>query len=192
MMTKHVKYKYLFYLGVALLFFAAVFLICIFTTSEGVFYSICWGILASGYSLVAARIGFHLSLNDNSPEMWQVTIYMFLAVTGWLIAILASSYALTSVGIAMVAGFLMMSLGTRFIKNAGDWIKEAVGNDISFYVENTRWKFIEDDVKKGEDTDRALCSVNGNPLTIAEAKAQGYVKESEEGMAYLQSCLEKE
>lgn len=191
-MTKRVMYKYLFYFGVAALFFLAVFLICLFATGESTFYSTCWAVLAGGYGLVAARIGFHLALKDNSPEMWQVTIYLVLAVTGWLIAILANSYAITTLGIAMVVAFLMMGLGTRFIKNAGDWVRTAIGKDLSFYEENSRWKFIDDDIEKGDDTERALCSVNGNPLTIAEAKAQGYVKESEEGIAYLQSCLGKE
>ena len=190
-MVNHVKIKVLFYLAVVVAFFAGIFSICFFATGEGWFYSVCWGLLASGYGFIVARVGFHLYLKDNSAEMWQVTIYWAFAVTGWLIAILSNSWTMTSIGIANLVGFLMMSLGTRFIKYAGDWIKAAVDKDLEFYVENSRWKFIGDDIDSGEDTDRALCSVNGNPLTIAEAKKQGYVKEAEEGIAYLQECLER-
>ncbi len=191
-MINHIKRKYLFYIGVGLSFFLAIFLICLLATSEGVFYSICWGMLAFGYSTVIARIGFHLFLKDNSPEMWQITIYQFLAVTGWLIAIISNTWAIASVGIAILVGFLMMSLGTRFIEYASDWVKVALDKDLAFYVENSRWKFLGDDIKAGEDTARPICSVNGNPLTVAEAKSQGYVKESEDGLAYLKAVLKKE
>lgn len=190
-MDNHIKRKCIFYLSVAVAFFGAAFCVCFLATNEGLFYSICWGLLAAGYGLAAARIGFHLFLKDNSAEMWQVSIYLILAVTGWLIAILSNSWGMTSFGIAMLAAFVMMGLGTRFIRYAGDWVREALDKDLSFYIENARWKFLGDSIDAGEDTERALCSVNGNPLTVAEARKQGYVKEADEGTAYLQACLER-
>ncbi len=191
-MFNHALTRYLFYAGMALVFFLAIFVICFFCTSEGLFYSACWGILAAGYALVATRVGFHLIMKDTSAEMWQVAIYQSIAVTGWLVAVLANSWTLTSIGMAMIAGFTMMTLGTRFIRYKGDWLKAYVEKDISTLEETCRWKFINDDYNAGEDTERPLCAVNGSPLTVSEARAQGYVNEAEEGSEYLRKLVEEE
>ena len=188
-MFNHTRDRYLFYAGIALVCFLAVFSICFFCSSEGLFYSSCWGILAAGYAAAATRIGFHLIMKDNSPEMWQVSIYQIIAVTGWLIAVLAESWAITSCGIALIVGFLLMTAGTRFIRYKGDWMKSATAHDLTVLEETCRWKFIDDRYSAGEDTERPLCAVNGKPLTVSEARLQGYVKEAEEGSRYLSGLL---
>lgn len=191
-MFNHTMQRYLFYLGISVICFLAVFCICFFCTSEGTFYSVCWGILAAGCGAVATRIGFHLIMKDNSPEMWQVSIYQLLAVIGWLIAVISDSWPMTSAGIAMIAAFLLMTAGTRFIRYRGDWVKTATERDLTVLEETCRWKFIGDKYSAGEDTERPLCAVNGNPLTVSEARLQGYVKEAEEGSAYLSSLIMEE
>lgn len=184
--------RYLFYLGVAVLAFSTVFCICFFTTTEGAFYSCCWGVLGAGLVSIIARIALHVLMKDNSAEMWQVSIYLLCSVIGWLISILANSWAVTSIGIAIVVGFLMMAIGSRFISDGNNWVIDAVDKDLASLEEICRWKFIKDDISAGEDFDRPLCNVNGNPMTVAEARAQGYVAEAKLGTEYLKLCIKED
>lgn len=191
-MVKANTKKILFYVSISVVACIATTIICGFATGEGWFYSVCWGILAAIVAGTVTRIAFHLVFKDNRPEMWQVSIYMFGIALGWMIAIIGTSWAVSSIGLAMCVGFVLMAFGTRLIKQKGDWIQYAAGLGREELEKSLRWKYLDDDPKLGEDYSRALCAVNGTPLTIAEAISQGYVSTAKEAKEYLDSVLKED
>lgn len=183
--------KWIFYAATFAVAFIATGLICFFALNQGVFYSVCWGLFAGMIAAICARIGFHLIFKDNSPEMWQVSIYLMMVAAGWLIAVLGTTWTVSSIGLAMCVGFILMALGTRLIKLKGNWIHEKVALSEDEACQSLRWKFINDNPSEGEDYSRALCAVNGTPLTIVEAETQGYVTEAISAREYLRNVIDK-
>jgi hypothetical protein len=80
----------------------------------------------------------------------------------------------------------LMLGGVRFID--GWWlIRELKKADslIESLAETARYKFIDDDPVKGEDTARPLCAINDKVYTVVEAEAEGFNAIASNGRAYL-------
>lgn len=192
-MINSVKLKALLYGGLAFISLLTAFLICFFGLGLGWLYSVSWGLFFGGIGAVLARTIFHLYLGDNKPEMWQVSIYGFVACWGWFGCILCTSYTWMFVWLALIVGMALMLGGVRFID--GWWlIREPKKEEDSLLptLENTRrYKFLEDDPSKGDDLARPLCSINGRDMTVAEAEAEGFHALANAGKKYLRKIEKK-
>lgn len=134
-------------------------------------YLIGYVILWSAFGLVlgscVGRTVLHIHYKDNSPEMWQITIYHFLVAVGIIGLIYTDSNTGVSLFLALIVGATLMAVGTRFIKYFG-------GTLILYKIENElRYYPTDNDPKKEEDKSRPIIAHNGEALTIAEAKEKG-------------------
>lgn len=185
-MSKLNKLKAILYIGLGFVSALVAFLVCFFGIGQGWLYSVSWGLFFGGIGAVFARTIFHLYTDDSSAVMWQVSIYGFVACLGWLGCILCASYTWMFVWVALIVAMALMLGGVRFID--GWWlIREPKKADslIESLAETARYKFIEDDPVKGEDTSRPLCAINDKVYTVVEAEAEGFNAIASNGRAYL-------
>lgn len=185
-MSKLAKLKAILYVGLAFVSMLIAFLVCFFGIGMGWLYSISWGLFFGGMGAVMARTIFHIYIDDSSAVMWQVSIYAFIACLGWLGCILCASYTWLFAWIALITAMGLMLGGVRFID--GWWfVREPKDNDsvCASLAETARYKFIDDDPAKGEDTSRPLCAVNDKVYTVVEAESEGFNAIALNGRAYL-------
>lgn len=184
------KMKALLYSIVGVITALIVLIVCVFGFALGAFYSASYALLFGVFFAALARTVFHLATDDNTAEMWQVSIYLFAACGAWLGCILCTSWGWLFGWMAIMVGMLFMAFGSRFIKTFVEEIKEIL-SPLEQMKRNTRFKFINDDPEKGEDKTRPLCRVNGENLTCEEADARGFGAIAATGIEYLKGIVKK-
>lgn len=168
--------------------------------SEVLLYSLFFGAFSAGFAMVSARVVLHVLQKDYSPEMWQISIYLYAACFGWLGAVLASSWWLVSFCMAIFVAGVVMAVGYRFLKEQG--FLSATATEEPIPVENepagltelkasVRFKYLDDDPSKGEDKSRPLCSINGVACTVDEAYSRGWGAVAADGIEYLKESIKK-
>lgn len=146
------------------------------------FYTSMWAIFAGGMAAVAARVIYHIVINDNSAESWQISIYGFVACLGWLGAIYSKTAGTDVLAFAVVIGAGMMMAGTRFLGAPQD--PEEL---MAWLMANARYKYIDDNPLLGDDESKPITMVvEGVSLTPDQAKAAGFGHLTYEAQAYLQ------
>lgn len=134
-------------------------------------YIVLWSFFGFIIGSCIGRVALHIHYKDNSAEMWQVTIYYFLIAVAILGVIYSDSWGWANLSAAVAVGAALMALGSRFIKYIG-------GTLILYKIDNQlRYYPINNDPKEEEDKSRPLISVNGEALTLAEAKEKGLTNE---------------
>lgn len=177
------------YAGAAAIAFLAVMLPVWLTGTEGVGYSICWGLLAGLGALVVTRTVYHCASGDNSAEMWAVSIYGIVADIGWLIGILSTTYVGAIVGVVIMLAAAMMALGSRYLGRDG-WRRKAMDLRAELNA-SLRYRLMGDVVGGAIDINRRLVQIEGeaDPLTVDEAYALGYEAEAKEAEGYVKSVI---
>lgn len=179
------------YASAAIAVFLAVTLPLALTGTQGALYSIFWGILGGAAALIVARTIYHCATGDNNAEMWAISIYGIAADLGWLIGILATTWAVAIVGIVIMLVGLMMSLCMRYGDRDGTKTKK--DELLTDLKKSLRYRFMGDDLKGMLDTKRWLVEIEDakEPMTINEAIATGYPDEAKAAEEYLTSVLDK-
>lgn len=177
------------YAGAAIVAFLAVMLPVWLTDTEGIGYSICWGLLAGLGALVVTRTVYHCASGDNSAEMWAVSIYGIVADIGWLIGILSTTYVGAIVGVVILMAAAMMALGSRYLGRDG-WRRKASELRVELNA-SLRYRLMGDVVGGAIDVNRRLVKVEGepDPLTIDEAYSLGYEAEAKEAEEYVRTII---
>ena len=151
----------------------------------GLAYALFWGIFAAGIGATVARLVYHLCLRDYAPEMWQIEVYMVLACGGWLGGILSASWGWTTLWLAVMAGAILMALGTRFCKEVAE---VRTKNSLE---RTMRYQLSEDRLGGTPNLDRPLTLVvNGQALTVEEALKAGKTEEAMKGREYIRKIME--
>lgn len=167
---------------------------------EVLLYSLFFGAFAAGFAMVTARVVLHVLQKDYSPEMWQISIYLYAACFGWLGAVLALSWWLVSLCMAICVAGVVMAVGYRFLKVQG--LLAATAAEESIPVDNepaglaelkaaARYKYMNDDPSLGEDKSRPLCAINGVACTVDEAYSRGWGAVAADGIEYLKESIKK-
>ena len=179
------------YTGAALAAFLAVMLPLSLTGTQGVLYSIFWGILGGIAALIITRTVYHCATGDNTAEMWAVSIYGLVADLGWLIGILSTTWAVAIIGIVVMIVGALMALCMRYGDRDGSKTKRS--ELMERMCSTLRYRFMGDTIDGMIDTKRPLVEVKGQTeaLTIKEAYAAGFTSEAKEAEAYLLSVIEK-
>lgn len=185
---RDIQMKWILYGGTALVGSIIGALFASLAGGQDWFYSAMWAIWAGMVAAIAARVIYHIVINDNSAETWAISIYALVASFGWLGAIFSSTVGTDVLTFAVVIGAAMMGFGTRFI-NAPlsreaqmDWLKA-----------NARYKYIDDNPMMGDDEERPLCMVSeGVSFTANEAASAGYGELAAKAQEYLAQvyCLQ--
>lgn len=192
--SKVKKYK-ITYPIVCVLPAVAMFLYMFLYQKVGVFYSVCFGVLAGGSAFLLARIILQNFIDgNNDPKTWQITIYGLVSVGGWVGAIFAETWGWTSIFLCMVACGLLLALGTRFLKDEdGNGIpdiferkrekKEEVSAE--YMYDHMLFKLVDDKLGNPADHNRPLCVAGGQAYTVSEALAKGLDDLAGKGIEYI-------
>lgn len=205
---KETKLKLIIYSASALAGAIISFFVSWLAFGETALYAFFFAIFGAGLGVLIARISYHIATGDYAAEMWQVAIYMAIALTGWLGAVLVTTWEWVSLWLCVMSIGILMALGTRFVKKVAETIvavttkteapekskrngKVCTDDSGETNLENTlRYRFMDDDPNRAPDLDRPLTlAVNRTALTISEAEEQGYTEEAEDGRAYLKEVL---
>ena len=181
--------KALFYSIIGVVGSIIAFVVAYCGLHETVFYAICWGILFGGLAVTICRTALHCYLGEaTDPEMWSVSFSMLAICGGWLGCILCNSYGWLFFWIAEICFFLIMGLGLRFIAQ-----KEAKKEDPVDLLENlkatVRYRFVDNDIEKGENEEFPLCQNAGVNYTVNEAFDEGYGALAATGLEYLKAVV---
>lgn len=154
-----------------------------------VLYSSLWSVFAMGVGIIGARITCHALMDDLTPEFWQITIYIAVAVVGWLGWILSSSWYMASISLAFVTGGLVLSVGHRWLKdkNLGLVTKEAIDDDL---YSTLRYRWVNNEFRGVLDLNIPLILDGREAITIKEAEERGMRVEANEAKAYIKKCKE--
>lgn len=192
------KYK-ITYPIVCVLAFAAMFLYMFMFQNMGLFYSICFGLLAMGTAFLVSRVILQNFIDgNNDPKTWQITIYGLVAVGGWVGAIFSTTWGWCSIFLCMVACGLLLALGTRFLKDEdGNGIpdifekkrEEEVKPD--YMYKHMLFKLEGDTLGNPADHNRPLCPYGNKAYTVEEALAKGLTDLAGEGINYIDALFVK-
>lgn len=160
------------------------------------FYSFCFGIMASGYSLVIARMILQLVDRHYDPKTWQVSFYGLMACGGWTGGVLCESWGWTSLWMCVLATGLVLCFGTRWLKDDNnDGIPDIFQNldkhdkkevlDAKYMYENMIFKRKGDTLDGEPDQTRPLCLCGGKALTVKEAMDNGFDQAAQSGIDYI-------
>lgn len=195
------KMKALLYIGVALVFFLATFALAFWGCHETLFYSVCWSLVGGGYAAILARTIFHLVMKDYSAEMWQVSIYLIVAVSAWIGAILSLTWGWASFWMAIMIASLIFAIGNRFIAKAMQIAAAAMETNSSEFVQTPvleklkatqRYEFVDNTLGSASNLDKPLCLIDGRALTVNEAEAAGYGAIAAEAIEYFKTIINQE
>lgn len=152
---------------------------------ETAFYSICWALAGAALAAVVARVAYHLIQKDNTPEMWQISIYGVVSVAGWVGGILSTTWLWATFALAVMCIGILMATGTRFCKAvARERLRKSLERTL-------RYKKVGDMLSGELDTKRPLTViVDSVALTVAEAEKAGYSTEAESGREYIALLLD--
>ena len=192
------KYK-IVYPIVLVVPFVAMFLYMFMFQKVDLFYSLCFGALASGSAILISRIIMQNFVDgNNDPKTWQITIYGLVAIGGWVGAIFATTWGWTSVFLCMVACGLLLSFGTRFLKDEdGNGIpdiferkkKEEVTKE--YMYQHMPFKLVDDKLGNPADHNRPICPSGNNAYTVNEALDKGLDDLAEKGIEYIDEIFAK-
>ena len=166
-----------------------------------------WALSAAIISSLIAHVVVNTLRKEMDPVKWQITIYGVGIAAGWITAILSSSWGLFSFGLALIAGCGMMMLGTFILMKKGNYSEDKADDDdaledVPAYDEESvtetanrlinelRYEYVDDVIGGPLNSDKPLCLVDGNPLTVAEAIEKGLDDVAEKGMAYIEKIME--
>lgn len=160
-------------------------LIAGFAFSQGVAYSIFWGMFFGGVGTTLSRLIYHLYLKDYAPEMWQIEIYMVLACGGWIGAVLATTWGWVSIWLSVMCIGILMALGTR-------WCKAVAEVRTRNSLESTlRYQYVDDKLGGSPNLDKPLTvMVDGQALTVEEALKAGKTDAAKKGREYIRKITE--
>ena len=137
-------------------------------------YIVLWSFFGASLGVCLARVFLHIYFKDNSAEMWQVTIYHFIASGAIVGVIYAETWGLVSLFAAILVGMGLMAAASRFVRYHG-------GTLLIYHIEREMRYFpIGDKADELEDENRPLIPYGDEKLTIAEAEARGFQKEADE------------
>lgn len=146
------------------------------------FYTVMWSIFAGGIASVVARVIYHIVINDNSAETWQISIYGLIACCGWIGAIYSKTPGTDVLTFAVVIGASMMMAGTRFLVAPQD--TEEI---LKWLMAHSRYKYIDDNPLLGDDESKPIAMVvEGVSLTPDQAATAGFPQLAEEAKKYLE------
>ena len=164
-----------------------------------------WAVAGAIISSLIAHVVVNTIKKEMDPVKWQITIYGVGIAAGWITAILSASWGLFSLGMALIAGCGMMMLGTFILmkksESPADKADEDCLEDVPAYKEDSvtetanrliselRYEYVDDVIGGALNSDKPLCLVDGNPLTVAEAIEKGLDDVAEKGMAYIEKIM---
>lgn len=165
-----------------------------------------WATAGAIISSLIAHVVVNTLRKEMDPVKWQITVYGAGIAAGWITAILSVSWGLFSFGLALMAGCGMMMLGTFILMKRGECSEEKADEDyledVPAYKEESvtetanrlinelRYEYVDDVFGGPLNSDKPLCLVDGNPLTVAEAIERGLDDVAEKGMAYIEKLME--
>ena len=166
-----------------------------------------WALSAAIISSLIAHVVVNTIKQEMDPVKWQITIYGVGIVAGWITAILSASWGLFSFGLALMAGCGMMMLGTFVLMKKGEhtedkaedddaledvpaYDEESVTETANRLINELRYEYVDDMIGGALNSDKPLCLVDGNPLTVAEAIERGLDDVADKGMAYIEKLME--
>lgn len=166
-----------------------------------------WAVAGAIISSLIAHVVVNAIKKELDPVKWQITIYGVGIAAGWITAILSASWGLFSFGIALIAGCGMMMLGTFILmkksecpaeKSDEDCLEdvpaykeeESITETANRLINELRYEYVDDVIGGPLNSDKPLCLVDGNPLTVAEAIEKGLDEVAEKGMAYIEKIME--
>ena len=175
-----------------------------------VIIALSWALSAAIISSLIAHVVVNTLKKEMDPVKWQITIYGAGIAAGWITAILSASWGLFSFGLALMAGCGMMMLGTFILMKkddqhtehkaenddaledvpAYDDEEESVTETANRLINELRYEYVDDIIGGALNSDKPLCLVDGNPLTVAEAIDKGLDDVAEKGMAYIEKIME--
>lgn len=191
------KMKALLYICVALVFFLASFALAFFGCRETLFYSVCWSFVGGGYAAILARTILHIVMKDYSAEMWQVSIYLIVAVSAWIGAILSLTWGWASFWMAIMIASLIFAVGNRFITKAMQIATASMetGSQVPILEKlkaTQRYEFVDDKLGSAPNLDKPLCLIDGRALTVNEAEAAGYGAIAADAIEYFKTLINQE
>lgn len=165
-----------------------------------------WAVAGAIISSLIAHVVVNTLRKEMDPVKWQITVYGAGIAAGWITAILSASWGLFSFGLAMMAGCGMMMLGTFILMKKGSYSEDKADDDdaledVPAYDEESvtetanrlinelRYEYVDDVIGGALNSDKPLCLVDGNPLTVAEAIEKGLDDVAEKGMAYIEKIM---
>lgn len=171
-----------------------------------VIIALSWALLAAIISSLIAHVVVNTIKQEMNPVKWQITIYGVGIAAGWITAILSASWGLFSFGLALMAGCGMMMFGTFILMKKGNYSEDKADDDdaledVPAYDEESvtetanrlinelRYEYVDDVIGGALNSDKPLCLVDGNPLTVAEAIEKGLDDVAEKGMAYIEKIM---
>lgn len=166
-----------------------------------------WAVAGAIISSLIAHVVVNAIKKELDPVKWQITIYGVGIAAGWITAIISSSWGLFSFGIALIAGCGMMMLGTFILMKKSECLEDKADEDcledVPAYKEEEsitetanrlinelRYEYVDNVIGGALNSDKPLCLVDGNPLTVAEAIERGLDDVAEKGMAYIEKLME--
>lgn len=171
-----------------------------------VIIALSWALLAAIISSLIAHVVVNTIKQEMNPVKWQITVYGVGIAAGWITAILSASWGLFSFGLALIAGCGMMMLGTFVLMKKGDhtedkaedddaledvpaYDEESVTETANRLINELRYEYVDNVIGGALNSDKPLCLVDGNPLTVAEAIDKGLDDVAEKGMAYIEKIM---
>lgn len=165
-----------------------------------------WAAAGAIISSLIAHVVVNTLKKEMDPVKWQITVYGAGIAAGWITAILSASWGLFSFGLALMAGCGMMMLGTFILMKRGEcsadkadedrledvpaYTEENVTETANRLINELRYEYVDDVIGGALNSDKPLCLVDGNPLTVAEAIERGLDDVAEKGMAYIEKLME--
>lgn len=174
-----------------------------------VIIALSWALLAAIISSLIAHVVVNTIKQEMNPVKWQITVYGVGIAAGWITAILSASWGLFSFGLALIAGCGMMMLGTFVLMKKSEHTEDKAKDDDALedvpayddkeesvteianrLINELRYEYVDDVIGGALNSDKPLCLVDGNPLTVAEAIDKGLDDVAEKGMAYIEKIME--
>lgn len=168
------KLKCITYPTVSVLIGICVAVICYFARGFNALGAVLLGVGGGLVASCAARVVVHMSQDDYSAFMFQVAIYHAMVCVGWFIFILAQTWGMISLGLAVIVGASMMCLFTRFLESDEGKVFQVVEEKIR----TERYYPVGNVPGAPADMARPVCAVDGVNYTVAEAEAKGFREEA--------------
>lgn len=141
--------KALFYAGVAAVGAVVAVLFAALLAHQSAAYTAAWAVFGAGLSALIARIVYHIVNGDNSPVVWQITIYAAVSLAGFTAGIFSRTPSADFISIAVAIAGLAMAAGTRFIT-----VPERRSAMYRYLLANLSCRFMDDNPLLGADESR--------------------------------------
>ncbi len=184
------KLKLIVYASASLIAAVLAFCVAFWGFHSSLFYGFAWGAEGAGFGLVIAWTVIHLINKEESPEMYQISIEGLIALVGWMIAILSTTWTVCSIGFAVMIAGVLSALGSwmSFHTIKSDILENMI--DLTWMINNVRYRYVENDMSKGFSSVPLIKDGQGKALTVKEAEAAGLGAAVYDARRYLASVLE--